>query len=63
MYQPARDLEERAGVVTGDGEGGIVKGVRLDEGSIEVDAERRQGNDVKFGGGNGQKCPFVRLNQ
>ena len=34
-------------MVAGEGEGGIVKGVGLDERAIQVDAERRQGGDVE----------------
>ena len=63
LNEPARDIDERTGVVAGDGEGGIVKGVRLDERSIQVDAERRQGGDVEWRGRDGQKCPSLRLNQ
>jgi hypothetical protein len=63
LNEPARDMDERTRVVARDGEGGIVKGVRLDERSIEVDAERRQGGNVECGGRDRQKCPFLRLNQ
>jgi hypothetical protein len=50
LKEPSWDVDERAGVVAGDGEGGIVEGVRFDEGSIQVDAECRQGRDVECGG-------------
>jgi hypothetical protein len=63
LDEPAGDVEERGWVVAGYGEGGIVKGVRLDERSIQVDAERRQGSDVECRGRDGQKCPSLRLNQ
>src|SRR5260370_36380613 len=63
LDQPAGNIDERPRAVTGDGEGGIVKGVRLDERSVQVDAERRQGGDVECGGRDGQKCPSLRLNQ
>jgi hypothetical protein len=61
LHEPTGNVEQRAGMVAGDGEGGIVESVRLDERSIQVDAERRQGGDVEFGGGNGQNCPSLRL--
>ncbi len=63
LKEPAGDIDERARVVAGDGEGGIVKGVGFDEGSIQVDAERRQGVGFECGGRDGQKCPSLRLNQ
>jgi hypothetical protein len=49
--------------MSGDGKGGVVEGVRLDERSVQIDAERRKGGDVECGGRRGQKCPFLRLNQ
>jgi hypothetical protein len=63
LNEPAGDVEERCRAVAGDGEGGIVQGVRLDEGPIQVDAEHRREGDVECRGREGQKCPFLRLNQ
>ncbi len=37
---PARDLEQACGVLTGKGEDRIDEGVGLDEGAVEVDAQR-----------------------
>jgi hypothetical protein len=50
-------------MVAGDGERGVVEGVGLDEGSVEVDAEHWQRGNVDCGGRDGQKCPSLRLNQ
>jgi hypothetical protein len=49
-------------VVAGDSECGVMKGVRLDEGAVEVDAEHRQSGVVECGGRGRQKRPFLRLN-
>jgi hypothetical protein len=47
--------------MAGYGECGVMKGVRLDEGAVEVNAEHRQRGDVECGGRERQKCPFLRL--
>jgi hypothetical protein len=62
LTEPAGDLQEGFGVVACDGECRVMEGVGLDEGSIEIDAEHRQGVDVECGG-DGQKCPSLRLKQ
>jgi hypothetical protein len=48
--------------MAGEDEGGVDEGVRLDEGSVEVDAERGQGgDDVRRRNRDGQKmCPSFR---
>jgi hypothetical protein len=44
-------------MMAGEDEGGVDEGVRLDEGSVEVDAERGQGgDDVRRRNRDGQKC-------
>ncbi len=48
-------------MVAGDGERGVVQGVGLDEGAVEVDEEHWQGGDVDCGGRERQKCPSLRL--
>lgn len=48
-------------MVTGDGKGGVVEGIRLDEGPVEVDAEHWQSGSLNCGGRERQKCPFLRL--
>ena len=69
LEEPARDVEERSGVVASDSEGGVVKGIRFDEGPVEIDAKHwvdaghRLGGEVKCGGRDRQKCPSLRLNQ
>jgi len=49
-------------MVAGDGQRRIVKCIRLDEGSVEIDAEHRQRRDVECSSRVRQKCPFLRLN-
>jgi hypothetical protein len=69
LKQPARDVEERGRTVAGYGEGGVVKGVRLDEGPVEIDTKhwvdtgQWLGGEVECGGRDGQKCPSLRLNR
>jgi len=63
LEEPAGELQQRGWMMAGDGEGGVVEGVRLDEGSIQVDAEDWDGRDVDWRGRDVQKCPFLRLNQ
>jgi hypothetical protein len=69
LEEPAGDAEKRRRTVPGDGEGGVVEGVRLDEGPVEVDAkngvdgERWLGSEDRGGGRNRQKCPSLRLTQ
>ena len=60
VEEPAREVEERGGMVAGEDKSGVDKGVRLDEGPVEVDAERGEGgDDVGRRNRNGQKiCPF-----
>ena len=47
--------------MAGNGERGVVQGVGLDEGAVEVDAEHWQSGSVDCGGREMQKCPSVRL--
>jgi hypothetical protein len=47
--------------VAGYGEGGVVEGVRLDQGTVKVDAKHRKGVDGGGGGRNRQMCPSLRL--
>ena len=61
LKEPAGYFEELSRVVTGDGQGGVMKGVRLDEGAVEVDTEHRESGDFNFRGRRWQKCPFLRL--
>jgi len=63
LEEPAWNLQQSGRVMAGHGEGGVVEGIRLDEGSIQVDAEHRGGRDVDCRGRDGQKCPSLRLNQ
>jgi hypothetical protein len=68
LEEPAGEAQERCRVVAGYGEGGVVEGIRFDEGAVQVDAEnwveaeRRGGADGGGGGRDRQKCPFLRLN-
>jgi hypothetical protein len=39
LEEPARDVEERGGMVADNGKCGVVKGVRFDEGPVEIDAK------------------------
>ncbi len=61
LEEPAGEVQEGGRAVTRNGECRIMKGVRLDEGSVEVDAEHWQRGDVECGGRERQKCPFLRL--
>jgi hypothetical protein len=63
LGEPARDVQERCRMMAGDRESGVVKGVRLDEGPVEVDAEHWRRGNVECRGRDGQKCPSLRLNQ
>jgi hypothetical protein len=48
-------------VVASNGERGVVQGVGLDEGSVEVDAEHWQSGSVDCEGREMQNCPSLRL--
>jgi hypothetical protein len=61
LEEPAGQLQEGGRMVTGDGKCGVMQGVRLDEGAVEVDAERWQRGDVESGGRVMQKGPSLRL--
>jgi hypothetical protein len=61
LGEPAGKVEERGGMVAGEDKGGVDKGVRLDEGSVEVDAEHGHGGGVGRGNRNGQKCVLLFL--
>jgi hypothetical protein len=50
LKEPAGDAEERCGALPGDGEGGVIEGVRLDQGPVEVDAKDRVDADRWRGG-------------
>ena len=50
LEEPAGEIEEGSRVVAGNGKCRIMKGVRLDEGAVEVDAKHRQRGDVDCGG-------------
>ena len=63
LEEPAGEIEEGSRVVAGNGKCRIMKGVRLDEGAVEVDAERWQRGYVKCGGRVRQKCPSLRLTE
>jgi hypothetical protein len=41
LEEPGGNLEQRCRALPGDGEGGVIEGVRLDEGPVEVDAKDR----------------------
>jgi hypothetical protein len=61
LKEPAGDAEKRCRVLPGYGEGGVIKGVRFDEGPVEVDAQdgvdadRWRGGEAWGGGLNRQK--------
>ena len=55
LGQPAGEVQEDGGMMAGEGERGVDEGVRLDEGTVEVDAERRKRGCVECGGLGGQK--------
>ena len=59
LDEPAGNVQQRGGVMAGDGEGGVVQGVGLDEGSVQVDAEHWQGGDVECGGPEWAKVSFL----
>jgi hypothetical protein len=59
LNEPAGDVKKRCRAMAGDGEGGVVEGVRLDEGPIQVDAEHRRRGDVECGVRDGQKVSFL----
>ena len=63
LEEPTGKLQKGSRMVTGDGKRGIMQGVRLDEGAVEVDAERWQRGYVKCGGRVRQKCPSLRLTE
>jgi hypothetical protein len=39
LGDPAGDVEERGGVVAGEGEDGVDEGIGFDEGAVEIDTE------------------------
>ena len=41
LEEPAWEVQERGRPVAGEGEGGVVEGVRFDEGPIQIDAKHR----------------------
>jgi hypothetical protein len=62
LEEPAGKVQERGGIVAGEDEGGVDEGVRLDEGSVEVDAEHGEngvGGSVGRGNRDGQKCVLL----
>jgi hypothetical protein len=62
LEEPAGQVQERGGIVAGEDEGGVDEGVRLDEGSVEVDAEHGEdgvGGSVGRGNRDGQKCVLL----
>ena len=61
LEEPTGKLQKGSRMVTGDGKRGIMQGVRLDEGAVEVDAEHWQSGSVDCGGRERQKCPSLRL--
>src|ERR1700761_4521208 len=61
LEQPGGQFQKGCRVVAGDGECGVVQGVGLDEGAVEVDAEHWQGGSVDCGGRERQKYPSLRL--
>jgi hypothetical protein len=63
LHEPAGDAEKSCRTVAGDSERGVVEGVRLDEGPVQVDAEHQGRGDAGGGGRDRQKCPFLRLTQ
>ena len=61
LEEPAGKLQKGHGMMTGYGEGRVVKSVRLNESPIKVDAEDREGGCAGRRRGDGQKRPFLRL--
>jgi len=61
LEEPRGEFHKGCRVVAGDGERGVVQGVGLDEGAVEVDAEHWQNCSVDCGGRERQKCPSLRL--
>jgi len=60
LGEPAGKLEKRGGMMAGENEGGVDESVRLDEGSVEVDAEHgRDCNGVGRSVRNGQTVAFL----
>ena len=60
LEEPAGEVQEGSRVVAGEGERRVMKGIGLDEGAVEVDAEHRQRGDVECGGRVGKSVlPYV----
>jgi hypothetical protein len=55
LGQPAGEVQEGGGMMAGEGERGVDEGVRLDEGTVEIDAERWKRSCVEYGGLDGQR--------